>query len=308
MSPYYYYPRLYLGNLEVSFSNNNNAYVVTVPSNVPTGTFKISTLSDGVKTELPGEFTVVPPEITSISPSTALPGQQVTVTGNNFPINYGYYSIRLGDRDISMNYLSGNQFSFTVPPIAEGDYPLNLNYGPGTITSTQKLKVKKHTVTGFSPASGGVGTTLTIQGQFVPNQSYSVTIGNAQTGNYAATSSTLTVGIPYGVEEGKVNIVVQYGDQTATAPTTFEVLGPKITSFSPTSANPGTIVTINGQGFGPNSWGTVKFGTVQTNILSWSDNTIKVAVPSNVTPGSMKLTVVANGQTVISTQNFTITN
>ena len=91
----------------------------------------------------------------------------------------------------------------------------------------------------------------------------------------------------------------------------FKVLAPSITAISPTSGVAGTVVTISGNGFSSSTfYNTVKFGTTNTpTILSATESTIRVLVPSNLTPGAMKISVTNGyGQTVVSPMNFTVTN
>ncbi|MBI5641001.1 MAG: IPT/TIG domain-containing protein [Nitrospirae bacterium] len=82
---------------------------------------------------------------------------------------------------------------------------------------------------------------------------------------------------------------------------------PVIDSLSPNSGKPGDWVVISGHGFNDTQGsGTVTFaGTAATNISSWSDTTIVVAVPNITSTGDVVVTVddeASNGVT------FTIIN
>jgi hypothetical protein len=93
------------------------------------------------------------------------------------------------------------------------------------------------------------------------------------------------------------------------SPGEFDIKGPTFTSFSPASAIAGTILTIKGTRFYPGDyWTTVKFGTIVVQAISVTENTITVAVPSNLNLGAMKLAIVTGGQSVIADGNFTATN
>ena len=52
---------------------------------------------------------------------------------------------------------------------------------------------------------------------------------------------------------------------------------PIIGNINPKMGNPGNTVTITGRGFG-NTSGTVSFGTVNAQVVSWSDSLIKVVI------------------------------
>ncbi|GAN33911.1 IPT/TIG domain-containing protein [Candidatus Brocadia sinica] len=69
---------------------------------------------------------------------------------------------------------------------------------------------------------------------------------------------------------------------------------PKITSISPTSGVSGTSVTINGTNFGTTQ-GTVKFGTAEATVTSWSDTKIVATAPAGT--GTVNVTVTTNAGT-----------
>ena len=64
---------------------------------------------------------------------------------------------------------------------------------------------------------------------------------------------------------------------------------PEITSITPSSAEPGTNVTIIGNHFGTNQ-GTVSFGSAPATINTWSANTITAVIP-DLSPGTVQVTV-----------------
>lgn len=89
---------------------------------------------------------------------------------------------------------------------------------------------------GFSPAQGGVGQTVAIQGQNFSTTASSNTVKfNGTTATVsAATANSLTVTVPVGATNGTISVTV--GSATATSAGSFTVLSiPAITSVSPTS-------------------------------------------------------------------------
>jgi hypothetical protein len=164
-------------------------------------------------------------------------------------------------------------------------------------------------ITSFSPTSGSPGEEIELTGNFQSGVYYAVNFGSYQSYSRQATSTKLVVPVPSGVAIGTVKISLVQGSQTYAAPGDFTVRGHSITSFSPTSGIPGQIITINGTGF--NSFygnNTVRFGTTNAIVLSGTSTSLRVIVPTSVQLGQMKITVVNNGQTVVSENNFTITN
>jgi hypothetical protein len=309
--PSYYYSYSDLSVLLGSVSQSlyySSPTQVTVPSNITTNNFQVSIVESGKTYTLPGTFNVTAPTISSISPGSGLAGSTVTVTGANFPTSYGI-TATLGNESVNTSPNSSNQFSFTVPTdLSPGSYTFTLTAGPNSVSASQKFTVTSPTISSFTPSSGAVGGQVTINGSFIAGQYYTVYFGSSSTSVYASSSNTLTVSVPYGTSAGAVKISAVIGGQTITAPGTFTVTTPTITSFSPTSGVAGSIVTITGTGFNSPYGASVSFGTINANVLSVTSTTITVAVPSNTGNGAMKITVNTSGQSVVSTDNFTVTN
>src|SRR5205823_484638 len=101
----------------------------------------------------------------------------------------------------------------------------------------------------FSPAQGGVGQTVTIQGQnFSATPSSNTVKFNGTTATVtAATTNQLTTTVPTGATTGPISVTV--GISTATSSSNFTVLAvPVITSIAPTQVLNTTTVsfTVNG--------------------------------------------------------------
>src|SRR5216684_1412130 len=78
-----------------------------------------------------------------------------------------------------------------------------------------------------------------------------------------------------------------------------------VTTMSPTSGPVGTLVTIVGTHFGTTQGSsTVSLNGTSAAVVTWSDSTISVLVPSGASSGTFALTV--NSQTV-NTSSFTVT-
>ncbi|HEY8999873.1 MAG TPA: IPT/TIG domain-containing protein [Mucilaginibacter sp.] len=306
----YYYNSATVSFGGVTQSLSYNSAQATVPSNITTNNFSISVTDNSKTFNLPGTFNITAPAITSISPSSGLPGTVFTVSGTNFPVGYSGVTATLGGVNIYANTYYGNQIEFTVPAsLAPGSYSFVLTSGPNSVTASQKFTVTAPSISSFSPSSGPVGSQVTLTGTFLAGQYYTVNFGSYSTSGYASSSTTLTVNVPSGIPAGALKISLVAGGQTITAPGSFTITVPTITSFSPTSGVAGTIVTITGTGFNNGYYGTsVSFGTVNANILSITTTAITVTVPSNTGNGAMKINVNTGGQTISSPSNFTVTN
>lgn len=263
-----------------------------------------------VKAELPGEFTIIAPTISSVSTESVLSGGAFEIYGTGFATDWSYLKVKLGSYELNIASLSESMLSVTVPAnVPTGNYALTIISGPHTITANSSFKVVGYTVSGFSPSKGSVNSVVDIQGVFNKDTAYDVSFGSIRITAYPTSNTNLRVNVPNGVEIGKVKIIVHFPGKDITVPGDFEVVGPVINSFSPSSGVPGTAVTITGEGFAPDTWNTkVKFGTIEATITSVNETQIKVLVPSNINPGAMKINVETNGQNITSDTDFTVKN
>ncbi|HVO64555.1 MAG TPA: IPT/TIG domain-containing protein [Terriglobales bacterium] len=153
------------------------------------------------------------------------------------------------------------------------------------------------TISSVTPTSGDFGATVTISGSnFGATQGSSAVTFNGTPAAPCGTcwsSSSITVNVPNGATTG--NIVVNVGGVNSNG-VTFGVFNPSITGVSPPAAQASAMVTINGSGFGSTFVGNqVQFNGIPGSILSWSDTSIAVQVPSNATSGPV--TVIEGGVT-----------
>jgi len=285
-----------------------------VPSGI-SGNVPVSITFDGQKVILPGEFSVAVPAITKVTPETVMPGMVLTISGTNLPTMQNPYEnnpmAKLGDAAYeAAGYDYEGNFQFIVPlNTAAGSYDLVMKLGGTELAAPGKITVKPYTVTGFSPKSGAPGTEVNIKGAFIKDNNYTVYFGTMAVGSIATSATNLSVVVPQGVNAGKVKLAVDLPGIRISAPGEFEVKGPSVTSFSPASGVAGAIITIKGSGFYPGDYYTlVKFGTVTIQAIKTTENTITVAVPSNLNIGEMKLSIVTGGQEVMASGNFTATN
>ncbi len=192
--------------------------------------------------------------------------------------------------------------------LPEGEHKVIVKFGPFSVEAPQKIKVKGLSFTGFSPSSGASGKEITLTGEFNPSASYSVYFGSNYASPNSVTSTSMKVVVPGNLDAGDVKISIKSGGTTLTSQDNFTVLIPSITSISPASGVAGTIVIITGNGLGPYV-NSVKFGTTTSTVLSATESTVRVQVPSNLNLGAMKISVTnSHGQTAVSPTNFTVTN
>lgn len=158
----------------------------------------------------------------------------------------------------------------------------------------------------FSPASGLVGTVVTIKGDHFDTNAANnnVAFNGVKANVISATKTELKITVPNGATTGKVSITVS--GQTSTSSSTFLVLQPlTITSFTPKTGKPGDVVTITGTNFNATTNNNlVQFNGTTATVTFATTTELKVTVPVGVTSGKIRVTT--GGQTTTSTDDFAI--
>src|SRR5580700_2697833 len=169
-----------------------------------------------------------------------------------------------------------------------------------TATVTTPAGVPVPSITSVSPASGPVGSSVTITGtNFGNTQGTSAVSFNGTTATPSSWSATSIVApVPSGTTSGNVTVTV--GGQVSNGVAfTVTIPPPSITSVSPASGPVGTLVTLSGANFGVTQGSsTVSFNGTAATPSSWSATSIVAPVPTGTTTGNVTVTVggqVSNG-------------
>jgi hypothetical protein len=181
---------------------------------------------------------------------------------------------------------------------------------------------KPPTISAYSPLSGGPGTVLTIQGTGFGRRSggSSVTVASPVTNAVTSwmptvwTDTEITVPVPAGMPSGLVFLSVAENGFESLSVNPFTVgMPPQIVDYSPFSGPSGTILTINGTGFGATQ-GSSYVSILSTSYVwttltaqSWTDTQVVVSVP-NLTPASLSyILVTVDGLRSVGTYPFQVT-
>ncbi|WP_184549361.1 IPT/TIG domain-containing protein [Mucilaginibacter sp. FT3.2] len=267
---------------------------------------------------LPGKFKITPPIITSVTPSSGIPGTHIIVTGTDLPANYNFSTaafptVTIGDKLISapVPTTNGKSIVFDIPTsLVPGSYDFKISVGPYVITAPQKITVLAPGVSSFKPTSGWFGSYISIFGTFLPGQTYTVSIGSVNVNVDCTEDGKITFPTPKGVNKGSVVLAVTINNIKVIVANNFQIVGPSIFAFSPTSGPRGTSVVITGEGFYGQSTGydnIVFVGPLQAAIFSIDPRQLYIEIPQGAAPGPQKITVTANGETAVSTIDFTVT-
>ncbi len=169
--------------------------------------------------------------------------------------------------------------------------------------------IPQPTITSFTPTSGPVGTSVTINGtNFSTTLTNNIVSFNGTTAVVtASTATSITTTVPTGATTGKITVTT--GCNTATSVADFTVgpvLVPTITSFTSTSGPIGTTVIITGTNFSTTpANNTVTFNGVPAVVIASTATTLTVSVPAGATTGKISVTVAGNEAT--STDDFIVT-
>jgi hypothetical protein len=226
------------------------------------------------------------PSVTSINPTSGVPGTQVTLTGSGFGAVQGTGSVWLGNKLAgSIVSWSDTQIVATVATnVASGSAQVQQ---AGTWSNNIAFTIITPTISSISPTSGVPGTQVTINGtNFGATQgSGQVWLGNTYAGSIVSWSNTQIVAtVAANAASGNAQVQQSgvWGNQIA-----FTVTSPTISSISPTTARAGDSITINGTNFGATQGtGVVWLGSKNAgSIVSWSNTQIVATVASGATSG-----------------------
>lgn len=147
------------------------------------------------------------------------------------------------------------------------------------------------TITGVSPTSGAAATQVTITGSgFGSAQGAGqVSLGTAPAQVTSWSDSQVVATVAAGSMSGTAQIL-QNG--VWSNPVAFTVTGgaPHITGISPNTLSAGTVVTIQGTGFGSSQGsGIAWIGAQQASVNSWSDTQVSATVATNAISGIVKI-------------------
>jgi hypothetical protein len=281
----------------------------TVPAGATSGTIAVAT-PGGTATSA-SSFTVTTPipapTITSFTPATGPVGTTVTLTGSGFT----------GATAVRFNGVAATTYAVVSATLITANVPAGATTGtiavatPGGIATSASVfivttPIPAPTITSFTPATGPVGTTVTLTGSDFTGAGV-VRFNGAPAAVFTVDSDVqITVTVPADATSGAIAVTTFAG--TATSATSFTVISaPSITKLKPVSAKRGATVTISGTGFGAaRGTSSVRFGsTTCTKYTSWSNAQIKCKVPAAAKYGSLKVTVKTAAGTSIG-KSFTV--
>lgn len=286
--------------------------IATVPAEATTGLITVTT-PNGTATSK-SVFTVSP-TISAISPAAGPVGSQVVITGNNLQ---GATSVQFFNGvEATEVVVQSSTTILTTVPLGARTGQLTVTTPNGKAKSADKFTVTEPTIplpviSSFSPASGPVGTTVTIFGSNLDGASEVAFNGTPCAGIISKTATDIVVLVPNGASSGIISVKTALGSVvskdrfkvTVGTPST----APIITSFSPASGPVGTQVSITGSNLGSQMTDllSVSFNGTRCLKFEWiSASQIKATVPAGAQSGQITVTTISG--TATSKDRFRVT-
>ena len=195
--------------------------------------------------------------LVSFSPESGAVGDTVRITGVNFTGNADNLQVRFGNtptkvigvKTSATNNAKDIEIWVYVPQMADTTTKISVKVDTMVLTSEKFFTRTSITqFTGFSPANGYIGDTITLTGAFYKNTPV-VNFGDVSAKVISKDSKTLKVVVPDDIANATTAISVAVDGQTTTSTTSFHLNAPVIDSISPTTAFSGQVVRIKGKGF-----------------------------------------------------------
>jgi hypothetical protein len=262
------------------------------------GTYTVTGTVDGVSGTAELTVTGPPPASIVVSPATSTIGTEATQTYT--AEGYDDLGNDLGDVTAQTVFTidgggscTGNACSATQT----GTYTVTGTDGTASATA-QLTVVATVSITSFSPASGTVGTTVTISGSGLSGAS-GVSFGGTAASFTVVSPTQISATVPSGATSGPISVTTPNG--SATSASSFAVV-PKISGFTPTGGTVGTTVTINGSAFTGAT--DVRFNGTPSAFTVVSYGRITATVPADAVTG--KITVTTPSGSASTGTNFQV--
>ncbi len=290
------------GVAAASFTATATQLIATVPIGAVTGTISVTTPGGSAITG--SAFTIstpAAPAISGFSPGSGPVGTSVTVSGSGFT---GVTSVRLNGLAVVPTVPNAGQLSFPVPTGATSGRISILASGGLMRSATDFIVVPAPAITAFSPASGAVGSAVTLTGTNLTGAT-AVRFNGVSAPVFTVVSATqLTVTVPAGATTGVLSVTTPGG--TATSATTFTVVptpAPTISSISPASGIIGTTVTVSGTHLTGATVVQLNGKPAESYVVT-SATSLNVVVSEGTTTGLVSVTTL--GGTALSPAPFTV--
>ncbi|MCU1296200.1 MAG: hypothetical protein JWO91_478 [Acidobacteriaceae bacterium] len=200
--------------VNATFNNVSDTYMTaTLPAGALTGTVTVTTFTNTLKSN---RLFLVTPQIKSFNPTSGTVGSSVTITGVSMTQTT---KVTIGGKAASFTVNSDTQVTATVPAGAKtGKITITT---PGGIATSPGTFLVVPSITGFSPTSGPVGTSVVITGNSFTGSTQVKFGGIAATSFQVISDTKVDALVPAGAGTGPIAVTTLGG--TGTSATNFTV-------------------------------------------------------------------------------------
>jgi len=239
-------------------------------------------------------FTNYSVTIENVNPLEGTFNDVITITGTNLN-SYCY----IGGVNAEVVSSTPTELKVKIPPdlaVSNATIGMYNNWWNQTIYD-KTFKLNSITAQNFSPSTGAIGGTVTIDGDnFSPSINNSkVFFGDIQANTISATKNQIVAEVPMNSPVSST-LTVKVADQSVSLPGTFSLIPATITDFQPRQGTTGTLITISGENLSPNisSYGEIKIGSAYCSVINASATELVVKL-GNVRENSISQLVVNLG-------------
>lgn len=249
-----YQSRVFLGEIELQILERlPNRWTVQIPAGARSGNLVIRTAT-GNYAGPSFRVTAAPaaPQISRVEPSSAPPGAEVTLVGENFSARIAENIVFLGDRPVIVRTATPTTLGVIVPTGAQsGSFVVRVSQA-GEAQSPPFTVSVGTSITRIEPPAGPPGSQITIHGTGFGEgrRGIQVFLDNARLRVRSATSTEIVAQLPRRASSGRILVDVRNGGR-AESPQVFVIQDrPSVSSVEPNSGSAGTQVTVRGSEFG----------------------------------------------------------
>jgi hypothetical protein len=225
-----------------------------------------------------------PPEISMFGPTYGPPGTAVDLGGKNF---IGATRVTLCFTPAQFTVYSNTAIRAIVPEGAcEGRWRVTTPNGTAVNDTVFPLHGPPPTVTGFTPASGDVASTVQINGTGFTGAS-EVSLCYVPTTYTVESDTSVIAHVPDGACDGRWRVTTETGTGASSDTFTLKSFVPTISAFSPATGAEGSTVTITGTNFSGVKWVSLCYADAQFTVSS--DTSIVAFVPSGACDGRWRV-------------------
>jgi hypothetical protein len=235
------------------------------------------------------------PQVDSVQPGQAEPGQTVTLTGKRFRRSAEANVVWFGPRSVAATSVAGGKLQAPVPPGATaGTVPLTVDTGRGRSRPVSFVVVAPLRAIALDPAGARPGDEVVLTGSGFA-EGAAVSVGGVSARVVSVEPGALRFVMPdvQGAPGSLQEVVVSAGARR-TRPLPLH-LGrvPLVVSFEPSRGVTGDLVRIRGAGFAPTAEGNaVTFDGVPALVVVASPVEMAVVVPPGRQPQAETLAAV----------------